>query len=40
MNALEIKLTETFLDGIKWGCLLSCPMWIAVGCLIGKYWMW
>ena len=33
----EIRETMFFFDGLKWGILLSCPMWIGLGCLIGKY---
>jgi hypothetical protein len=33
----EIKLTKTFLDGMKWGILLSAAMWVSLGCLIGRY---
>ena len=37
IKTFERKIALTFLDGMKWGILLSCPMWIALGCLIGKY---
>jgi len=40
-NKSDIKIVYTFLDGMKWGILLSCPMWIGLGCLIGKFiWIW
>ena len=33
----ETKLAETFFDGMKCGILLSMPLWVGVGYLVGRY---